>query len=85
VQHDAVVIDCGFFAYLGFCHRRAVFIVIGDCKKNINFLHSPARSCEVSPENDSLPKVFSCSPLTLALSRKRRGEFKERTFGNRYT
>jgi hypothetical protein len=32
----------------------------------------------------SLPKVFSCSPLTLALSRKGRGKFKERTFGNRY-
>jgi hypothetical protein len=33
----------------------------------------------------SLPKVFSCSPLTLALSREGRGEFKERTFGNRYS
>jgi hypothetical protein len=32
----------------------------------------------------SLPKLFSGSPLTLALSHKGRGKFKERTFGNRY-
>jgi copper chaperone len=32
----------------------------------------------------SLPKGFSYSPLTLALSRKGRGEKKERTFGNHY-
>jgi hypothetical protein len=32
----------------------------------------------------SLPKVFSGSPLTLTLSHKGRGEFKEITFGNRY-
>jgi hypothetical protein len=32
----------------------------------------------------SLPKSFSYSPLTLTLSRKGRGEYKERTFGSCY-
>jgi hypothetical protein len=42
-------------------------------------------SKEFKPCLYSLPKVFSCSPLTLALSHKGRGKFKERTFGNRYS
>jgi hypothetical protein len=40
-------------------------------------------SCRGHLDLYSLPKVFSGSPLSLTLSRKGRGEFKERTFGNR--